>query len=128
MREKLIELLNQCDQKCDETDCYECPYNIIYDCGNPMRADFLIANGVTISPCKVGDTVYALYSRKEYKKRNGSIYRPNAQILTYSHLRSAANQKAVEIREKKCTKSDMNFLGKTVFATKEEAERVAKGG
>lgn len=50
MREKLIELLRQCDTKCDEIQCEECPYdNEPYDCGNPMKADYLIANGVTIS-------------------------------------------------------------------------------
>ena len=69
------------------------------------------------------DTVYALYSRAEYKMRYGCIRPQNTQIITMHHLTWALKGNAVEIREKKCTASDLQRLGKTVFATMEEAEK-----
>lgn len=49
MKEKLIELLKQCEKECDEKPCDECIYDNSLDCGNQHIADFLIANGVTIT-------------------------------------------------------------------------------
>ena len=47
-REKLMELLKGSDEYCDETCCEKCPYDSVGDCGPLMRADHLIANGVTV--------------------------------------------------------------------------------
>ena len=115
-REKLIELV-------DNVLRY-LPWGEISSHTAEDIADHLIANGVTINPCKVGDTVYALYSRHEYKKRSGAMYRQNCQILTLGHLKFAVEHNAVEVRAKDCTKTDMSLLGKVVFTTREEAERV----
>lgn len=110
-REKLIELMRS----------FQNEHNSVVPDKEGI-ADHLIANGVTVNQCKVGDTVYALYSRYEYKKRSGAMYRQNAQILTIGHLRFAMDRNAVEIREKKCTKTDLSLLGRTVFASREDAE------
>lgn len=112
-REKLIELLEHDD----------CPIFMVFGDNIEGLADYLIANGVTVSPCKVGDTVYALYSRRLYRQR--WEYRcENVQIMTQTHLELAKAQNAVEIREKECSKSDMHLLGKLVFTNRKEAERV----
>lgn len=127
MREKLIELLEQINGCCPrESDCYHCEYECLDDCSVYAKADYLIANGVTVQPCNVGDTVYVIYSTAEYKTRSGSRRRENHQIVTKHHLEWAKKENAVEIREKKCTKSDLNLLGKTVFTTKEDAEKAVE--
>ena len=71
----------------------------------------------------LGDTVYALYSTAEYKTRTGSRRRENKQIISAHHLKWAISKGAVEIREKQCTKTDLQWLGKMVFAAKADAER-----
>lgn len=48
-REKLIELLEQINGCCPkEDDCYHCKYEALDDCSVYAKADFFIANGVTI--------------------------------------------------------------------------------
>ena len=79
-------------------------------------ADYLIANGVTLPACKVGDKVYALYDC------NGSRA---IRIDTLRHLEACKKYSGVQIREKRCAKSDLRKIGKTVFLTKDAAERAA---
>lgn len=50
-REKLIELIIQSSQKCDSTDCNRCKYWNTNDCGAARMADFLLKNGVIVTPC-----------------------------------------------------------------------------
>ena len=52
MRDKLIKLIKYC------TSCEECRDEDI--------ADHLLANGVIVPPCKVGDTVWLLQKRCKY--------------------------------------------------------------
>ena len=47
-REKLIELQYECDEKCENRECWECSYMGIESCLKRMIADHLIANGVTV--------------------------------------------------------------------------------
>lgn len=47
-RDRLIELLEQCENKCNKQDCEICKYQpLTYNCYHTMVADHLIANGVT---------------------------------------------------------------------------------
>lgn len=49
MREKLIELFEECDNRCHTTSCDECEYFGWHrECNRMMEIDHLIANGVTI--------------------------------------------------------------------------------
>ena len=48
VREKLVELQEECDKICDKTDCDECKYGLAKDCGKYLRADYFVAHGVTI--------------------------------------------------------------------------------
>ena len=49
MREKLIELLNAVDGVCPkDASCYDCEYKDVEHCAIPAKADYLIANGVTV--------------------------------------------------------------------------------
>ena len=48
-REKLIELLNAVDGVCPkDASCYDCEYKDVVHCAIPAKADYLIANGVTV--------------------------------------------------------------------------------
>ena len=61
MRERLIELLmsNSCHEKeCPDVHCGECPHIAIFEGDAEKIADLLLANGIIVPPCKVGDTVY----------------------------------------------------------------------
>ena len=54
-RERLIDLLNRhCALRQENNDCTN---ETTEDCSTCL-ADFLLANGVIVPPCKVGDTVY----------------------------------------------------------------------
>lgn len=47
--EKLIELLEECDNKCQNMPCDECEYVKSDECNRMMELDHLIANGVTFA-------------------------------------------------------------------------------
>lgn len=77
--------------------------------------DNLIANGVIAPPCKVGDTVYALY--------NGKVLKANI----FSMKIETEDDKYVYMPKLKIFDHLFQFktflLGKTVFLTPEEAEK-----
>lgn len=55
-RERLIELLLKCEKENDVLSCYnERPKKIQ---AAEIIADYLLANGVIVPPCKAGDEVY----------------------------------------------------------------------
>lgn len=56
MLDKLIELLKEAKK---HTKGASCDIERIM-----LFADYLLANGVIVPPCKVGDTVYCIYSEK----------------------------------------------------------------
>lgn len=102
-RERLIELINRV-LDCDKA-------GIVPE----WLADDLLANGVIVPPCKVGDTVYRI------SKRYGEwcVLPRMVSSMTYSldHL----------YRVVWCihTTAD-DYLGKTVFLTREEAKAALK--
>ena len=112
MREKLIEIIQS---------AVACPKRLAV-----LIADAIIENGVIVLPCKVGDTVWALYSTTEYKTRTGRRRRENCLIRNDHHLSWALERSAVEIREKKLAKSELPKIGKFIFVTREEAEAALK--
>lgn len=93
-------------------------------------AEYLLANGVVVQPCKVGDTVYAFSGdfgvvlpyfvdnlRIGFldKNRNYWIYEANCHAEETDELLDELD-------------FDPDDFGKTVFLTREEAERALKGG
>lgn len=65
MKEKLVELLQKADEKCNsERQCENCVgFGEGIECVNHLIADCLIDNGVTVPPCKVGDEVYCIIAK-----------------------------------------------------------------
>lgn len=80
------------------------------DCVEAMVADYLLANGVIVPPCKVGQTVYSCIGRP-YKVERITVksYQDHMTIL----LNSAMSGQLVVYETDFC---------KTVFLTREEAE------
>ena len=126
MRDRLIELLLKCDKESDVLSCYnERPKRIQ---AAEIIADYLLANGVIVPPCKVGDTVYI--------SENPYTFLPLRKVAEGEVVSIHLHEHGLFIRVLFDTKringcADYNLdwkLGKTVFLTKEEAEQAMKGG
>ena len=101
MRDRLIELVN------DNPDIW------MSDRTSEMIADYLLANGVIVPPCKVGDTVY------EFGFDDGGLF--------FDPLIEVVESK-VEGVLILCTNDfyKIDEFGESVFLTKEEAEQALK--
>lgn len=116
-KERLIELINDCRSM----DGYG--MELV-----EKQADHLLANGVIVPPCKVGDICYPLNASEteltcEEKISRITISEKNIIIGYYEHWDYS----------NRCRKTDTwrlplrtRILGKGVFLTKEEAEQALK--
>lgn len=86
----------------------------------PHTADHLLANGVIVLPCKLGDTVYCLY--RDCRENKTQII--PIEIETFEiHKKYAILEGA---KGEHCYRYFVTEIGKTVFLTKEEAETKLK--
>ena len=115
MRNRLIEQILECDKEHDVLACYN---------DRPRKrqaakiiADKLLANGVIVPPCKVGDVVYEIIPKCSapwnYCPYNGG----------YGTSRCDKNPCKAYIKESKFALSDLENVSKTVFLSREEAEK-----
>lgn len=113
-RERLIEILklDSCPSPylCDEN----CKYANLERCYEERTADLLLEHGVIVPPCKVGDRVY----------------RPSDCLGVVQFIIISFN---INIYESEMFFTDdseniiyLSDIGKTVFLTREEAERALK--
>lgn len=120
MRDRLVELL--CNVKCEGEECFgNCPHRIGQKCNKVQRlemcsvfaiADHLLAEGVIVPPVKVGQTVYS-------KKCN-------AYIVEGIHYKNGSFLFGGNRENKEGTPQSVwleSDIGKTVFLTREEAEK-----
>ena len=137
-RERLIELLK-------EKQAYGKTAFSIYPISNEEVADHLLANGVIVPPCKVGDKMYKLCSVNS-KIEMGSMWDGRTVETNcdrcgyrscYCHnigLRERNNPNFIDVIEEKTISSleflvrIMPYVGTIWFTTKEEAEQALKGG
>lgn len=89
-------------------------------------ADYLLANGVVVPPCKVGDKVYMVVNDKRVKqpyecKVIGFWYSKYEDCCTI-HLERYVNGKSYSTFSVRFTD-----VGKTVFLNREDAKRALKG-
>ena len=89
------------------------------DDGVEPLADHLIANGVIVPPCKVGDLVYVI--RRKEKRNKGGYW--NSICFTKRVMQTAIKDGTAYIDCKRATKTDFSLVGKTIFLTREEAEK-----
>ena len=119
-RERLIEILKlgSCPSPylCDEN----CKYANLERCYEERTADLLLEHGVVLLPCKVGDRLYEVTGRKTV-----SVYKVKAirvelfsLFIEWDIVEGFVWQSLSGI--------NADEIGKTVFLTREEAERALK--
>ena len=118
-RDRLIELMREAELAHLEETIMR-PHTIS---SNEFLADYLLANGVIVPPCKVGDIVYVV----DYTRLGNMIFECTIEEIshftygTYYYLNWGLHIP----RFKACQEKS---FGKTIFFTKEEAEQALKGG
>ena len=123
-RERLVELLKLPSNCMPHAVCEKCGLNGV--CSVQRQADKILADGWMRPPCKVGSDIYTIQNgeiEKHYvmevsKHNNGNNY---IKYVPYGK-NGIAELCWVQSR---CTDKE---IGKTVFLTREEAEKVLKGG
>lgn len=79
-----------------------------------------------VLPCKVGDVVYEIrYTAENIKPRKHAKKKFDHSVSGCT-WRMRACPDMCYVSEKKCTKSDFSFMGRTVFLTRAEAEKALK--
>lgn len=127
MRDRLVDLLEKhCLLQIHKTECTN--YDNVEKCSECL-ADYLIENGVILPPCKVGDTVYV---RNRANKPQAMKFDSVDLRCTCEHddecmCGSLCNDKGHNICQYRF-KNDFSDFGKTVFLTKEEAQKVLDEG
>ena len=132
MRDRLIELL--CNVKCEGEESFgNCPQRIGQKCNKVQRlemcavfaiADHLLAEGVIVPPCKVGDTIYKPIITSRGKPAIWEIIVTNISIFIEKNGVSPASYVIGHLKRTRCGESaDFCEFGKTVFLTREEAEK-----
>lgn len=121
-RERLIELLKsdscQSPMLCDPN----CKYANLERCYEARTADYLLENGVIVPPVKVGDTVYTNCSMQGWYLRNKD--RPYKATVVYMGINSEKDYMNVVFEKGEYMLSfEFDKIGKTVFLTREEAEK-----
>lgn len=115
-RERLIELIRKAKKNTKGANC---------DLEREMLfADYLLKNGVVVPPCKVGERLYFLYDCTFANRANLTphIYETNDWYFDI-------DEKGISIltRSIRSYKGGHHYyLGKTVFLTREEAEKTLK--
>ena len=123
-RDRLIELLNEAEDICNNTlDCDECEYNQSdNNCIIELITDYLLANGVIVPPCKVGDVVYFLLEDDFPVHRWFLSEEKITEICSKGFFTSAF----YPAKEDFGNYTSYELLGKEAFLTQEEAEQALK--
>lgn len=84
-------------------------------------ADYLLANGIIVLPCKVGDTVYTNVSMQGWYMRMKA--RPYKAKIAFIGINGTDNFINVTFENGNMLQFKFSDFGKTVFLTREEAEK-----
>lgn len=120
-RERLVELCDTMTKMCRLQACGFCKYKSLKpSCVSEAIADAMISNGVTVLPVKAGDTIYEIHERRkggEWVKIISERFVHGVEICASGCMIA------------RCGTTISVFLsdiGKTVFLTREEAEKALK--
>lgn len=75
-----------------------------------------------VLPCKIGDIVYEIRYAAENDRPRKHARKKFDHSVSGCTWRMREQPDMCYVSEKKCTKSDFEFMGRTVFLTREEAE------
>ena len=117
MRDRLIDMCENLILSCKSSLCNDCEHNKIDypHCMGVHFADYLLANGVIVPPCKVGDTVYFL----------DAICGTDGYCINNCCCIDCIHAE-LQVFEIDFDLSMYKEIGNTVFLTKEEAEAKLK--
>ena len=116
-RERLVKLLksDSCESPmlCDPN----CKYASLKRCYEERTADYLLSNGVIVPPVKAGDTIYEIHERRKGNKW--------VKIISerFVHGVEICMGGCMIIRCVSTISVSLSDIGKTVFLTREEAEK-----
>ena len=124
MRDRLVEMLQKrsCFYNKCKGNCCKCDYVPIADVDFDNLADYLLANGVIVPPCKFLQRVYVIPT---IENRLSDVTEMKCIGFTLSHDAYCVN---LMNEKNKLYQPAFGRFGKTVFLTREEAERALKGG
>ena len=110
MRDRLIELIN----------------DVVHPCHAGALAGYLLANGVIVPPCKVGDTVYYINRYNHIMLYKHKVY--EAEVVRLVVTRYGVSP-VIRVKSVYSTYENQGVeFGKNVFRDRKEAERALKGG
>lgn len=114
MRDRLIELLQKrsCFYNKCKGSCCKCDYVPIADVDFDNLADYLLANGVVVSPCKVGNKIYQTDGIR--------VYESTISEITFTAKKMICVTENIAF--------DETAIGKSVFLDKKEVQAKLKGG
>lgn len=129
-RKRLVELI--CKQTCNyntcenSIDCLHCKFVSLCDEEAEDLADALLDNGIVVPPCKVGDKVYVT----DIPGYTGIV--TECIVVSFDAIDENGvgliNYEPIEdIPDVVSVASDTDEFGKTIFLTKEEAEKALEG-
>ena len=123
-RDRLIELIVYADTD-DSYECKLCTKDDVScrECGASKLADHLLANGVIVPPCKVGDYIWLVFTPKYPANPNdyGKWFMQQDGVQ-----RIIFGAKGLSIETWNMGTIPAKELGKKIFLTKEEAEAKLK--
>lgn len=94
--------------------------------GTSKLADHLLKNGVVVPPCKVWDSVFFIVEKNGRKEIEHGLVE---KILVYKDSMSIHGSMFTgDIFKQQQFFAPCENFGKTIFLTREEAERALKGG
>lgn len=123
MRERLAQLLRSksCwNNDCPEGGCEKCDYIGINDETAEQIADYLIANGVVVPPCKIRTKVYKIVLGKIYEYEIAS-YTVDAEGFSFIHLAYMEGNTIYGVTH------SIEEFNKQYYLAREDAERALKG-
>lgn len=120
-KNRLIKLLQAFDNETILCDACKRTDDNCDECVREQRAEYLLANGVIVPPCKVGDTVFCL-SYDEY----GIAPIDKGEVYAVS-INEGTNWFSVRYISGLRYDHTWEDFGRTVFLTREEAEKALKG-
>lgn len=114
-RKRLVELCENVVMSCKSSLCADCEHNKVDypHCMSEHFADHLLANGIVVPPVKVGQKVYIITE----------VSKTITEVAVIGVWQCASNTAIIT----EVGTIHQNSIGKTVFLTREEAEKMLKG-
>lgn len=139
MRDRLVELFKdfafKCVEPCDKR--IKQSENIIVvnceTCKKEQLADYLLANGVIVPPCKVGQTVYVIYRQKvidgkvclirPFISEKETVFKGNIVCVVDNIFRDDGSKEKIELY---VVFEKPYGIERIAYLTKEEAEQALR--